>query len=94
MASLKRRFVNGSAETPAFHFHVKVVNDFIDSNSQPCTHAWKMLSQNEEVQMQCELLWFLEIVQSHLLTGGKAGSASEHKDAQNEDDPFAESEIH
>ena len=43
--------------------------------------------------MQCELLWFLEIVQPHLLTGGQVGSASERKDTQDEDDPFAKSEI-
>ena len=44
--------------------------------------------------MQCELLWFLEIVQPHPLTRGQVGSASERKDTQDEDDPFAKSEIH
>ena len=44
--------------------------------------------------MQCELLWFFEIVQPHLLSGGQGGNAGEHKDTQDKDDPFATSDLH
>ena len=44
--------------------------------------------------MQCELLWFLEIVQPHLLSGGQGGNAGEQKDTQDKGDPFANSDLY
>ena len=42
--------------------HIKFINVFLDNDTQHAQHAWKMLDEKENLRIQCELLFFLGVV--------------------------------
>ena len=49
--------------TPAFGFHVKMLNEFINNRTQHSRHAWRMLDSKQQLLTHGELLHFLDFVQ-------------------------------
>ena len=46
----------------AYGHHIKSINVFLENDTQHAQHAWKMLDEKEKLRIQCELLFFLGIV--------------------------------
>ena len=52
----------GRDKHPAFRHHVKFINAFLENDTQHAQHAWEMLNDKESIRIQCELLFFLGVV--------------------------------
>ena len=63
VAALTGWFRNGSTHTTTFRYHIGLLDDFLDNETQHSQHALNMLGAKQSLRVHCEILFFLEIFQ-------------------------------